>query len=174
MKRLSSLVGKSILCMASLSIPALAIAQPKLFVELGNTGKLLARGAAVAVSVRIACTDETEAQVQLSVVQRRTEGTEFRVVPECNGTRRFIRLFVQPDVNQDRPFNPGRAAASALLMPCEEFDECDGANDAEQIQIRRKQRRHKEFSSHLNRGHYDARTTRNPHDVGSGATTRPG
>lgn len=74
---------------AALTILTLAIAQPTL-VELGNTGKLLARDAATAVSVDVTCTDTTtEASVFVTLVQRLrggriTRGSESEAISGCN------------------------------------------------------------------------------------------
>lgn len=104
MKNLKALIRKSTFGMAAaLSIPALAIAQPQFEVELGNTGKLLDRGASVAVSVKVACVDETtDAFAQVRLAQRTRGGNVTQVltgsqdIQLCNSmpqTLRFLPKF---------------------------------------------------------------------------------
>jgi len=142
MKKLASLTGAAILGMGVLSIPMLALAAQPTYVELVDTGRLVARGAAVVVSVEIACTDDTHStDVIVGVTQRVgnqiTRGGGQTHVDNCSSTTQTVPVLVQPNEGSGR-FGNGSALADAYAQSCDEFFiSCGSLQDQEEIRIRK-------------------------------------
>jgi hypothetical protein len=125
------------LATAILSIPTLAIAQPTGTVEIEDTALLLANGAAILVSVDVAC-DPTTTFKSLSVQltqragNRILQGFNSTDAFVCDGTPQTVELAVSAS---SRPFRKGVAAAQATLFACDQFSCGNVAADAEEIEI---------------------------------------
>jgi hypothetical protein len=122
---------------AILSIPTLAIAQPTGTVEIEDTASLLANGAAVLVSVDVAC-DPTTTFKSLSVQltqragNRILQGFNSTDAFVCDGTSQTVEVAVSAP---NRPFRKGEAVAQATLFACDEFFCGNVAADTEEVEV---------------------------------------
>jgi hypothetical protein len=137
------LITALMLGMATLAIPTLATAQTVTVDIVGAT--LLARGAAVRLTIEVTCTaispnpfvDELCAGFGQRVGKDITGGGDciFNEEPiECDGTPRVFDVSAVPG---DRPFKKGVGLGDAFVEICnEDFSQCEEAVITQEIQIR--------------------------------------
>jgi hypothetical protein len=120
------------------SSPAVAFFSPPLFldVQVESPGTLIARGAAVDVSVEVTCTSP-QAFVDVALTQRAGSGVARgfgSATVGCTGARQ--RIVVTVTAVDDKAFRKQAAFADATIFGCAE-SVCGSERDTETIDLRR-------------------------------------
>lgn len=125
------------LALAAPALPAVGSHSPPriLQIELGDEGKVVAKGAGAIVPVEVACEPGEHGFVEVQLTQARgrhaTTGFGFENV-DCTGTTQVVEVLVSAS---DGAFKKGVALAEARLFVCDDFS-CDVVEDVEEIRLR--------------------------------------
>lgn len=117
--------------------PALAAGAVGTAVEIGSTGRLLARGAAVTVPVKVTCEPNQdgppEVFVRVTQARGRMVANGFgRGSVTCDGTTQRLNVLVTAET---LTFKTGTAVATADFGSCGPFFPCQSSTDTRVIRI---------------------------------------
>jgi predicted aspartyl protease len=124
------------LALAAPALPAVGDHSPSriLHVEVGDEGRVVAKGAAVVVPVEVACEAGEHAFLDVHLTQARgrhvATGFRFENV-DCTGTTQVVEVLVSAN---EGAFKKGVALARASLFVCDGFG-CDEVEDTEEIRL---------------------------------------
>jgi hypothetical protein len=131
---------------AALVMGSATVASATHAIEVGDTGTLVARGAAVLVPVEVTCPVSTVPQPPfpfpgsgLSVTVNQRSGNRIAqgfgsANVACTGTEQTVQVQVTA---QQAPFKNGTALVTATMTVCEDFFiNCHTVSDTEEIRIR--------------------------------------
>jgi hypothetical protein len=124
------------LALAAPALPAVGDHSPPriLQIEVGDEGRVVAKGAAVIVPVELACEAGEHGFLDVRLTQARgrhvATGSTFENV-DCTGTTQVVEVLVSAN---DGAFKNGVALAEARLFVCGDFS-CEVVEDTEEIRL---------------------------------------
>ena len=134
-----AVIAGLVLALTATSGPAVAFFSGGLFldVQVQSPARLVARGAAVDVTLEVTCNSPFGADVLVTVTQRSGSGTAQGFGSDnvgCTGSGE--QVVIRAQAFGGKPFKQGTAVASAEIFGCNNVI-CGSETDSEVIEIRR-------------------------------------